>query len=51
MICDRFGWRFEEVDAMAFDDVIEALAAVDYLGELETKAIKKGKDKGAKGWR
>ena len=48
MICDRFGWRFEEVDDMAFDDVIEALAAVDYLGEIEAKAINKGRGKGSK---
>ena len=48
MICDRFGWRFEEVDGMAFDDVLEALAAVDYLGELEARTIKKGQGKGPK---
>ena len=33
---------------MEFDDVIETLAAVDYLGELEAKAIKKGRGKGSK---
>ena len=43
IICDRFGWRFPEVDAMPFDDVIDALAGAQYLADIEARAVKQTK--------
>ena len=43
IICDRFGWRFSEVDAMPFDEVIDALASAQYLADLEAKAVRNAK--------
>ena len=40
IICDRFGWRFSEIDVMTFDEVIETLASAQYLADLEAKAAK-----------
>jgi len=40
IICDRFGWRFSEIDMMTFDEVIETLVSAQYLADLEAKAAR-----------